>query len=98
MPRFSVHKLSDGVRVVNLQADLLDFLQTRLVAPLETLDKSPTPAKHLNPVFELDDGQFVLLIQSIAAVPVALLGHSIGDLSNEQDKITRALDMVFQGF
>ena len=98
MPQFSLHELQGGQRVVNLQSDFLDFLQTRLVAPLQPSGKGPTPAKHLNPVFTLQDGEFVLIIQSVAAVPVVALGHSIGDLSAERDKITRALDMVFQGF
>ena len=34
MARFSLHMLQGGQRVVNLQSDFLDFLQTRLVAPL----------------------------------------------------------------
>ena len=70
MPQFSLHELQGGQRVVNLQSDFLDFLQTRLVAPLQPLGKGPKPAKHLNPVFTLQDGEFMLIIQSVAAVPV----------------------------
>ncbi|MEW5424373.1 CcdB family protein [Amorphus sp. 3PC139-8] len=98
MARFSVHRLSDGVLVVNLQSDFLDWLDTRLVAPLIPLDKSPPPARYLNPIFSLDGDQFVLIIQSMAAVPTSALGATIADLSPQQDEITRALDMVFQGF
>jgi toxin CcdB len=98
MPRFSVHDLPGGGRVVNLQSDFLDWLDTRVVAPLVPLDQSPPPARHLNPVFTLQDGQYALIIQSMAAVPAAMLGAAVGDLSPLQDDITRAVDMVFQGF
>ncbi len=98
MARFSVHELRGGGVVVNLQSDFLDWLDTRLVAPLIAVDRSPPPAKHLNPVFVLDGGQFVLITQSMAAVPLASLGAVVGDLSEHSEKITRALDLVFQGF
>lgn len=98
MARFSVHDLPGGVRVVNLQSDFLDWAGTRVVAPLVPLDQSPPPARHLNPVFTLEGGPFVLIVQSMAAVPASSLGAAIADLSDHQDEITRAVDMVFQGF
>ena len=98
MARFSLHDLRGGGRVVNLQSDFLDWADTRVVAPLLPMDQAPLPAKHLNPVITLDDGQFVLIVQSMAAVRASALGPAVGDLSEYQDEITRAVDMVFQGF
>lgn len=98
MARFSLHDLPGGGRVVNLQSDFLDWVDTRVVAPLVPIDQGPPPAKHLNPVIVLDDGQFVLIVQSMAAVRASALGPATGDLSEHQDVITRAVDMVFQGF
>jgi toxin CcdB len=98
MARFSVHDLPGGVRVVNLQSDVLDWLDTRLVAPLVPQDTSPPPAEILNPVVEMEEGPFVLLPQATAAVPVSELGDAIGDLSAYRDEIVRAIDMVLQGF
>ncbi|TCP58790.1 toxin CcdB [Rhodovulum bhavnagarense] len=95
MARFNVHDLRGGGRVINLQSDFLDWADTRVVAPL---DQGPPPAKHLNPVFALDDGPFVLVVQSMAAVRASALGPAVGDLSDHQDEITRAIDMVFQGY
>jgi hypothetical protein len=37
MARFTVHRLSGSGLVVNLQSDFLDWLSTRLVAPLVPL-------------------------------------------------------------
>jgi toxin CcdB len=98
MPRFSVHDLPGGVRVVNLQSDILDGLGTRLVAPLVPQDASPPAAEILNPVFQMEDGPFVLLPQAMAAVPAAELGDATGNLSAHRDEIVRAVDMVLQGF
>lgn len=98
MARFSLHDLPGGGRVVNLQSDFLDWADTRVVAPLLPIDQGPPPAKHLNPVITLDDGQFVLIVQSMAAVRASTLGSAVGDLSDHQDEITRAVDMVLQGF
>lgn len=98
MARFSVHMMPGGGRVVNLQSDFLDWLDTRLVAPLTPLEQGPPPAKHLNPVFTLEGARFTLIIQSMAAVPTSALGGVVADLSAQQDEITRALDTVFQGF
>ncbi|MFO8127384.1 CcdB family protein [Yoonia sp.] len=81
MARFSVHEMPGGGRVVNLQSDFLDWTETRVVAPLVPFDQSPPPAKHLNPVISLDDGQFVLIVQSMAAVRTVALGAAVGDLS-----------------
>ena len=98
MARFSLHALPGGGRVVNLQSDFLDWADTRVVAPLVPVDQSPPPARHLNPVITLDDEKFVLIVQSMAAVRVSALGPAVGDLSGHRDEITRAVDMVFQGF
>jgi toxin CcdB len=100
MARFAVYEMRgvSGGRVVDLQSDFLDWLNTRLVAPLVPFAQVPIPAKHLNPVFTLPDGKYVLLIQSMAAVRASELGSIVADLSPESDAITRALDMVFQGF
>ena len=40
MARFDVYRLADGGLVVDLQADLLSDLKTRVVAPLLPLDGS----------------------------------------------------------
>jgi toxin CcdB len=46
----------------------------------------------------MEGGAFVMLTQSMAAVPVAALGGAVADLSAHRDEITRAVDLVFQGY
>lgn len=99
MARFSVYDWSAGEGLVlNLQTDFLEWLGTRVVAPLVSINHAPPPAKQLNPVFSVGGAEYVMLTQSLAAVPVSALGREVANLSDAQDEITRALDMVFQGF
>lgn len=99
MARHAVHTGPEGRGlVIDVQTDLLDGLTTRIVVPLLPEADAPLPASHLNPVFDLPGGRHVMMTQFLAAVPTALLGPVRADLSSEADRITRALDMAFQGF
>ncbi|MEO1109844.1 MAG: CcdB family protein [Pseudomonadota bacterium] len=98
MARFDVCRLTDGNLVVDVQADLLEELRTRIVIPLLKFDQAPKPAKYLNPVFEIDAQQYVLKTEFLSAVDKALLSKPIMNLGAKDTDITRALDMAFQGF
>ena len=99
MARFSVHDWSAGNGLVlNLQTDFLEWLDTRVVAPLVPIDHAPPPAKQLNPVFSVGGADYVMLTQSMASVPTSTLGLEVANLSEFHDEITRAIDMMFQGF
>lgn len=101
MARFDVHCLAgrDEVRfVLDVQADLLDELGTRMVVPLLSQEVAPKPAKRLNPVFVVDDHSFVMMTQFMAAVPVRNLKKIVTSLSIYQDEITQALDLLLTGF
>jgi hypothetical protein len=58
----------------------------------------PAPARRLNPVFDIVDGQFVMATQFMAAVPTRELRERIGSLADHHDAIMNALDMIFTGF
>ncbi|MEP3047173.1 MAG: CcdB family protein [Roseibium sp.] len=89
---------SSQTLVLDVQADLLDSLNTRVVVPLMPKDEAPAPAKFLNPVFNWDGEEFVMATQFLSAVSMSELGEPIGSLDEHFQEITRALDMVFQGF
>ncbi|MGH1369525.1 MAG: CcdB family protein [Maritimibacter sp.] len=98
MARADVYRLADGSGLVlDVQSELLDPFNTRVVVPLMKRTTAPRPARGLNPVFLLGDEEYILVSQFLSAVPVAALGVPIGSLAAHQDQITRALDMVFQG-
>lgn len=56
MTQYVVYETSEGY-VVDVQAGLLDTLNTRLVVPLIPIDVAPAPATRLNPVFDIDATQ-----------------------------------------
>jgi len=84
--------------LLDVQADLLDGLNTRVVVPLIDIAQAPKPAKNLNPVFDVNGEQVVMMTQFMASVPSSILTTPIARLSDQFAEITNALDMVFQGF
>lgn len=54
---------------MDLQADLLIDLATRVAAPLIPLDASLRAASHLNPLFNVDGEKYMLGVQFLAAIP-----------------------------
>jgi toxin CcdB len=84
--------------LLDLQSDLLDRMATRVVAPLLPETAAPPPATRLNPVLDVAGERHVLLTQSLAAVPVAILARPAANLAHAADAVTGALDMLFHGF
>ena len=83
--------------LVNVQADLLDVLATRIVIPLHTMASIPKPARYLNPILEISGEKFVLSTAELAGVPIAMLGKPLDNLNAYREDIIAALDFVFTG-
>ena len=101
MARFDVYRLAgrgEARYVLDVQADILDELGTRIVVPLLSQKVAPKPAKRLNPVFVIDDQSFVMMTQFMAAVPGRDLKKVVTSLSLSQDEITQAIDLLLTGF
>jgi toxin CcdB len=99
MARHDVYRVPEGPGWwLDVQADLLDLLNTRVVVPLLPEARAPVPAKRLNPVFEVEGERAVMVMQFLSAVPVRVLGRPVGSLADRADEIGAALDMVFVGF
>lgn len=98
MARFDVYANPDGPGyLLDVQADLLEVLNTRVVVPLLPLDRAPPPAKGLNPVFEIRSARHVMATQFLSAVPCALLDRPVAALLGNDTEITNALDMLLTG-
>jgi toxin CcdB len=89
---------SGGGFVLDVQANLLDGLKTRVVVPLLANPGDVKPVRKLNPVFTIGDRQYTMFAHLIGTVPVSRLGEPRANLSHEHDEIVAALDMLFQGF
>lgn len=104
MAQFDVHRNAGaGDRtafpyLLDIQSDFLDRLATRVVVPMMPLAMYGQPINRLNPVFRIDDDDFVAVATELAGVSKACLGERILSLSNRRDEIVAAIDFVLQGF
>jgi len=83
--------------LLNVQADLLDVLATRMVIPLHTTASMPKPARHLNPILVIDNEKYVLSTAELAGIPSTMLGKPVANITNQRQDIITALDFVFTG-
>jgi toxin CcdB len=86
--------------LVDVQSDLLEGLESRMVIPLRSLAHFPTvklPTR-LTPVMTIAGQPYLLETPKMAAVPRKILKTAVGSLSDAQDQITAALDFLFQGY
>ncbi|WP_404419267.1 CcdB family protein [Marinospirillum sp.] len=99
MARFDFFENEGGAGyLLDVQSDLLSGLNTRVVVPLLPKPSAPFPAQRLNPVFSIEGQELVMATQFMAAVPEGELRSGVGSLTEQQDEISAALDMLFLGF
>jgi len=84
--------------LLDVQADLLDSLATRVVVPLILTDQMGKAAKQLNPQFKIKGIAVTLSTPELAGVDNRALGEKIASLKAKRDEIIAALDLLFTGF
>ncbi len=98
MARYDVYASPDSAGyLLDVQADLLESLNTRLVVPLMPVGAAPSPAKRLNPVFDIQSERYVMVTQFLSAVPASILKTPVGSLVQHDTEITGALDLALTG-
>lgn len=103
MPRFDVFRNAskqtreDLPYLLDVQADLLADLATRVVVPLAKRTVVRSPLTRLNPVFTVENRQMIMLTTEIAGVPVAVLGEKVGSLAPHASEIIGAIDFLLTG-
>jgi len=99
MDRFSVYPNPSGSGyLINVQADVLSHFNTRMMIPLLPLSEAPIPANVLNPLFEINNAQYSMVTQYMAAFPAKALKNVIFSAKNRHDEIVAAIDLLLQGF
>lgn len=86
--------------LLDVQSDLLDGLDTRVVIPLRGLahfPATPLPGR-LTPVFRINGTDCMLETPKMAAVPARMLRGAVSSLRDEHATIVAALDFLFHGF
>jgi toxin CcdB len=84
--------------LLNVQADIMQPFNTRVVVPLLPLEDAPKPAATLNPLFVIEGVEHAMVTQYMAAVPAKELENPVASLQHRQDDIVGAIDFLFHGF
>ncbi len=83
--------------VLDVQAELLAHLASRVVVPMMPRERYGKPITRLNPTATVGDREYVLVFQELAAVPRSALGERVASLSAQRDALVAALDLLFTG-
>lgn len=84
--------------LLDVQAEILQLLDTRIVVPLLPIGKAPMRASRLNPTFVIEKEEVSMVTQYLAAVQGSGLRDPIANLSANHREIIDAMDMLFIGF
>ncbi len=103
MAQFDVYLNPNGATrqavpyLLDVQADLLDMLATRVVVPLVRAETMVLSASKLNPKFDIDESTVVMSSAELAGVSIRSLGEKVASLKAQRDEIIAALDFLFTG-
>jgi toxin CcdB len=101
MVQFDVHrnpKRGAFPLLLDVQADLLSSLATRVVVPMTKLDpRGPKPISRLNPIAAVDGVKYALVFQELAAIPKSALGERVASLAGRRVDLIAALDLLLTG-
>lgn len=100
MARFDVYQLRGSkTLVLDIQADLLSALDSRVIIPLVKADLVHREAMpRLKPTIAVVDANYRLVTTDVAAVPVTLLADWVANLEDQRGVIIDAMDFLLQGF
>jgi toxin CcdB len=83
---------------IDIQNDLLNSLNTRLVTPLTPLNfLGEKSIGNLCPITNVDGNSFVLLTHQMTNVPAVALQSPVGSLDHLRDEIVAAIDFLVTG-
>jgi len=105
MPQYAVYRNENPGSceeipfLVDVQADLLDELGTRVVIPLaKTAELTGFPMLYLVPVVAFQGKPYALLTPQLAGILREELGPQAGSLADQGRVISGALDFLLRGF
>jgi toxin CcdB len=84
--------------LLDVQADLLDTLATRVAVPLIAASAMGKAIKNLNPEFTIRNASVFMSTAEMAGVPVRSMGEKVSSLKDQRNEIIAALGFLFAGF
>jgi toxin CcdB len=105
MPQFAVHRNRNAATkarfplLLDVQADLLEELGTRVVIPLAPASAAAkrTTMQTLTPICTIDDKPYVLITPQLAGIAAKELGPPVAHLTRDRQAVIAALDLLFTG-
>lgn len=103
MAQFDVHRnpAPSKTRIpylLDVQADLLRGLATRVVIPLvDPVEVGNLVIRHLHFEINVEGRRCIALGSELAAIPVKALGARVASLADQREEIVRALDVLISG-
>lgn len=88
---------SDTPYLLDVQADLLGDLRTRVVVPLRRSDAVPRPISRLQPRLRIADEEVVMDTPMIVGAPVTALGSRVQSLESQAAVLLGAIDFLLTG-
>ena len=100
MARFDVYRYPGKIPLLlDIQADILSHLDTRVVIPLMPFHKAKKEElPRLKPVLPVNGKKYVLTTADIVTVLAARLGEKVANLEEHHMEIVDAVDFLMQGF
>ena len=95
--QYDIVRTSDGPLVVVLQSDLIDIVNSRVIAPLYEPHELDPPMKHLNPTLDVAGRELVLAVQFSATLDAREFEEVVGTVVGQRDLVTRATDTLIAG-
>lgn len=105
MARFEIYR-NDSIHqattpyFVDVQSNVLDPLNTRVVIPLRRLDRFPQVLlpKDLTPIFVIEGIECMLDTPKLAAIPKSELKVRVSSIGTQQEAVMTALDRLFDAY
>ena len=99
MVRFDLYRRkSEAWWLLDVQADHLHQLPSRMVVPLLPLPAALPAIRDLKPPLDVSGESLAMMTHYMAAVALRDLGRPRGNLLAQADDITRALNILLTGF
>lgn len=83
--------------LLDIRANLLSDLQSRVVVPLVPREGFGRPITRLHPVFSIENRAVVMVTHLAAAVRRSSLGKVVVSLRDDREAIPNAVDVLWSG-
>jgi toxin CcdB len=101
MAQFDVFRAPEGFGDIafflNVQSDLLNITETRVLVPLMASSVAPPQMGRLNPEITIKDRRYIAQFQDIQSHSTVAFGSPVDNLSQQRYEFVVAFDLLISG-